>query len=205
MSASIKSNSSGNLELFSGSTKVLEANAGTGVVTFPVTPSNITALANGDAGAPRIISKAIVRTLPVTTGSIALEGDSLVRSFVTNGTWQVAANFSGGNLYTGTVTISAEHASQTQCNGSMTVSIRFVKNGVVLATWSTTSTSYTLRQFTTSVAFGDTLSIEVNGGVYNSVCTQTYFALTRNMKILANRKVITRQIPVYADEDGIYA
>jgi hypothetical protein len=33
MSASIKSNSSGNLELFSGSTKVLEANAGTGVVS----------------------------------------------------------------------------------------------------------------------------------------------------------------------------
>jgi hypothetical protein len=33
MSASIKSNSSGNLELFSGSTKVLEANATTGVVS----------------------------------------------------------------------------------------------------------------------------------------------------------------------------
>ena len=33
MSASIKSNSSGNLELFSGATKVLEANAGTGVVS----------------------------------------------------------------------------------------------------------------------------------------------------------------------------
>jgi hypothetical protein len=33
MSASIKSNSSGNLELYSGSTKVLEANAGTGVVS----------------------------------------------------------------------------------------------------------------------------------------------------------------------------
>jgi hypothetical protein len=33
MSASIKSNSSGNLELFSGSTKVLEADAGTGVVS----------------------------------------------------------------------------------------------------------------------------------------------------------------------------
>jgi hypothetical protein len=33
MSASIKSNSSGNLELYSGATKVLEANAGTGVVS----------------------------------------------------------------------------------------------------------------------------------------------------------------------------
>jgi hypothetical protein len=166
---------------------------------------NISALANGDAGAPRIKSRGIVRVLPVTAGSIVLEGDSIVRSYSTSGTWQVAATFSGGNLYIGTVTISAEHASQNMCNGNMTVYIRFVKNGVVLATWSTTSTSYTLRQFTTSVAFGDTISIEVNGGSYNSVCDQTYYTLTRNMQILADRKVIGRQIPVYSDEDGIYA
>jgi hypothetical protein len=69
MSAGIKSNSSGNLELYSGSTKILTADATTGVASFSVAPIAPTAAAianNTQLATTAMVHSAITNDLNVT-------------------------------------------------------------------------------------------------------------------------------------------
>jgi hypothetical protein len=160
---------------------------------------NIPALANGDAGAPRIKSKAIVRSLSVAVGNNIMASNNSVSGLIGNSYVEVYSYTS--QTVIGSVRIYAEQYTDGNFVGSY---LRFLKNGVQLAVWYMASSTPTARTFDTAIALGDRVSIEMYGGFCDSEgnCSSVY---VRNRRILVDRPVIDRPVPVYADEDGIYA
>jgi hypothetical protein len=160
---------------------------------------NIPALANGDAGAPRITSKAIVRALSVAAGNNITASNDSVNS-VASVTYVEVYSYRS-QAVTGSVRIYAEQYTN---GGSVGSYLRFLKNGVQLAVWYMASSTPTARIFDTTITLGDRISIEMYGGGcdFEGYC---YAAYVRNRRILVDRPVIDRPVPVYADEDGIYA
>jgi hypothetical protein len=152
---------------------------------------NIPALANGDAGAPRITSKAIVRALELSAGN-NIQSSLDVEQSITDTSWQPVYSTSFSTVFFGSIRFYVEHKT----SGGSASSVRFLKNGAVLATFTTSGTSYIARTFDTTLASGDVLTIQA------SASQSTY---VRNCRLLVERPAIVRTIPVYVDEDGIYA
>jgi hypothetical protein len=112
MSGSIGSNSSGNLELYSGSTKVLTADATTGIANFVKTPTVPTASASSNdtqVATTAMVHSAITNDLHVTgsapmyacrawvyfngTGTPTIKASGNVSSITKNGTGDYTINF----------------------------------------------------------------------------------------------------------------
>jgi hypothetical protein len=163
--------------------------------------SNVNDVVNGAPGMPRITSKAIVRALSVVVGNNIMASNDSVNS-VASVTYVEVYSYRS-QAVTGSVRIYAEQYTD---GGSVAVGsyLRFLKNGVQLAVWYMTSSTPTARIFDTTITLGDRISIEMYGGGcdFEGYC---YAAYVRNRRILVDRPVIDRPVPVYADEDGIYA
>lgn len=152
---------------------------------------NIPALANGDPGAPRINHKAIAKALTVNVGSVYQFGASGLDTGGGYGTsWTTIANVRA-MLYKGNIRLTGSHYYG---GGTGSSELRFLKNGVVLASYSTNSLTPQTRTFDTTVNRGDQLTFEVRGSTYLTAYGG-----------LVDRKVNSVSLPCYEDEDIEYA
>lgn len=145
---------------------------------------NITALAEGATGAPKVLTAALN---PPAAGSVSIfqiAGIGGVELGTTNGVYlstgygrsfDDSCHVGVVALVAGTLRMYAEHRSSS---GSGVAYIRVLKNGVLVQQWTTSSTSHVARQVDVSVDVGDVV-------VFQQFMNVTYTAFWRNLSVLS--------------------
>jgi len=155
---------------------------------------NITALANGDAGAPQIqISALVTGTLPVTSLEAPTAGDTYTLWRGTLSAEEVStltATFNDStitNLNTNEMVARCQLAGVVRFKadlrhfiGGATASIRIVKNGTLVTTKTTTSASYVAQTQDITVAADDVLKFTLTSS------NATWPAVMRNVRITSD-------------------
>ena len=142
---------------------------------------NITALANGDAGAPQIqISALVTGTLPTTSLEAPTAGSTYNLKTVGGTVVLTTTTPQSEAVPIGSATILI--AGSVRATGTIsalltTGSIRVYKNGALLTTWTTSSGTSTLD---ITVAVGDVISFDFYGG------SASYDAVASDVKILSS-------------------
>lgn len=128
---------------------------------------NPIAIAEGASGAPKIQTIAlepptsattyVIRRLQISEASTSV---ATYPSGLLNDRFSAEQHVGVTVLVPGSIYCYLEHRS----GGTIQTSeVRILKNGVVLATWSTTSTTYVARSLTVSVAIGDSIIFQNRG------------------------------------------
>ena len=167
---------------------------------------NPIAITEGAASAPRIVGKAATKfaDMPVLTVSAADTQNiiygvtSTLGTTATTSTSYVTARtitFDAVAKHTGTARFKASH--RTTGSFGNTSSLRLLKNGSSVATWTTTSTSFVTRSVDVSFTSGDTFVWQH----LTSSSSQTSY-VSSSTYITANKAYIA--IPLYIDSsEGI--
>ena len=157
---------------------------------------NPVAIADGAAGAPRILGEAIevVENLPVVTVAAAdtytidLGLTRVTGTTSTNSTSFVTAFTITINNYTGVMRFNATHSSIGDFSSSH---LEILKNGVVQQSWSTTGSAARSRDV--AVAPGDIITWRHRSG--GSIHT----SIVSSVSTSANKRYSTRS-PIYLEE-----
>ena len=144
---------------------------------------NITALANGDAGAPQIqISALVTGTLPVTSLEAPTAGSTYNLKTV-GGTVTLRDTipfYEAVPIGPATILIAGSVRATGTISAFLTIgSIRVYKNGALLTTWTTNSGTVT-HTLDITVAVGDVISFDFYGG------SGSYDTTASDVKILSS-------------------
>lgn len=135
--------------------------------TIQALRDNPIAIANGDAGAPKVKTTSLQGSTAGTANLImqlqeketgATSGIYLFVGW--HNRFDATAHLGVTCLIAGTITAYLEHA---QTSIGVTSFVRVLKNGALVQEWSTTSATYQVRQVNVSVAAGDVIIFQQRG------------------------------------------
>ena len=135
--------------------------------TIQALRDNPIAIANGDAGAPKVKTTSLQGSTAGTANLIMrlqeVERPASSSGYIDTGfhnRLDDRAHIGVTCLISGTITAYLEHA---QTSTGLTSFVRVLKNGALVQEWSTTSPTYQVRQVNVSVAAGDVIIFQHRG------------------------------------------